>query len=195
MVLVDPIASRDRQAKRSPVEMTTTHRITATAAVLLSLATASAPTAGARPADYVPPDNQTPASIYSRPDKSMASVNSPSSLDGGSAPNPTLPPVLPSIKPAQIAAIDQTERQAAAYALPSGSQFSNAETNAYADTTNRDIKSAAVAAATPRTGFDWGDAGIGAAGGLALAILGLGAGLVISQRRPRRTGHTTALPS
>jgi len=47
----------------------------------------------------------------------------------------------------------------------------------------------------PQTGFDWGDAGIGAAGGLALAMLGLGGGLLIFRRRPARTRHTAALPS
>ena len=36
------------------------------------------------------------------------------------------------------------------------------------------------------TGFDWGDAGIGAAGVVALAMLGVGGALVISHRRPRR---------
>jgi hypothetical protein len=44
-------------------------------------------------------------------------------------------------------------------------------------------------------GFDWGDAGIGAAGGLALSMVGLGGGLAVSQRRTRRAGHTTALTS
>ena len=39
----------------------------------------------------------------------------------------------------------------------------------------------------PQSGFDWGDAGIGAAGGLAISMLGLGGALVItSQRRTRR---------
>ena len=37
----------------------------------------------------------------------------------------------------------------------------------------------------PQNGFDWGDAGIGAAGGLALSMLGVGAALAISQRRTR----------
>ena len=37
----------------------------------------------------------------------------------------------------------------------------------------------------PNRSFDWGDAGIGAAGGLALSMLGLGGALAISQRRPR----------
>jgi hypothetical protein len=48
---------------------------------------------------------------------------------------------------------------------------------------------------TPASGFDWGDAGIGAAGGLALALLGVGGGLVISHQRPRRTRPTTTVPS
>ena len=37
--------------------------------------------------------------------------------------------------------------------------------------------------------FDWGDAGIGAAGGVALSMLGIGGALVVSQRRTSR--HTT----
>jgi hypothetical protein len=41
-------------------------------------------------------------------------------------------------------------------------------------------------------GFDWGDAGIGAAGGLTISMVGLGGGLVVSQRRARRVRHTTA---
>jgi hypothetical protein len=38
-------------------------------------------------------------------------------------------------------------------------------------------------------GFDWGDAGIGAVGGLALSLIALGGGLAVSQRRG---GHSTA---
>jgi hypothetical protein len=45
------------------------------------------------------------------------------------------------------------------------------------------------------SGFDWGDAGIGAAGGLALAMLGIGGGLAISQRRERRSGASTRVAS
>jgi hypothetical protein len=56
-------------------------------------------------------------------------------------------------------------------------------------------QSPVVRITAPASGFDWGDAGIGAAGGVALAMLGLGGGLVISQRRPRRTRGTTGLPS
>jgi hypothetical protein len=56
-------------------------------------------------------------------------------------------------------------------------------------------QSPAVRITTPASGFDWGDAGIGAAGGVAVATLGLGGGLVISHHRPRRNRHTTGLPN
>ena len=46
----------------------------------------------------------------------------------------------------------------------------------------------------PDSGFDWGDAGIGAAGGIALSMIGLGAALTASHQRgrrpdPRATSH------
>ena len=41
------------------------------------------------------------------------------------------------------------------------------------------------------TGFDWSDAGIGAAGGFALAMLGLGATLAISQRHANHPHRPT----
>jgi hypothetical protein len=44
-------------------------------------------------------------------------------------------------------------------------------------------------------GFDWADAGIGAAGGLALAMVGVGGAIAVSQSRARRTRRTNALPS
>lgn len=52
-----------------------------------------------------------------------------------------------------------------------------------------------VRVAAPNKGFDWGDAGIGAAGGLALSTIGIGGALAMFQRRTRRTRHTTALTS
>jgi hypothetical protein len=44
-------------------------------------------------------------------------------------------------------------------------------------------------------GCDWGDAGIGAAGGLGLSMLAVGGGLAIAQHRrstPRRSASRTA---
>jgi hypothetical protein len=54
---------------------------------------------------------------------------------------------------------------------------------------------AVVRVQAPNSGFDWGDAGIGAAGGVALAMLGVGGALVISHQRPRRIRETTSLPN
>jgi hypothetical protein len=52
---------------------------------------------------------------------------------------------------------------------------------------------ATVVRVTPgNSGFDWGDAGIGAAGGLALSLVALGGGLAFSERSGRRTRHGTA---
>ena len=41
----------------------------------------------------------------------------------------------------------------------------------------------------PDSGFDWGDAAIGAAGGLAITMLGVGAALTASQRRNAHPRH------
>ena len=44
-----------------------------------------------------------------------------------------------------------------------------------------------VRVSTPSSGFDWGDAGIGAAAGIALSMLALGLVLVVSQHHARRS--------
>lgn len=43
------------------------------------------------------------------------------------------------------------------------------------------------------SGFDWGDAGIGAAGGFALSLIAVGGALAASERRSRRTQHNTTI--
>jgi hypothetical protein len=115
--------------------MISIHRTTTTAAVILSLAAAGAPAATATVSSTNPatPPNQAPATVYSRPDKSMIRVTTPESA-----------------------------------------------------------REAVVVIQTPPSGFDWADAGIGAAGGLALAMIGLGGALAVSQRRSRRG---TTVPS
>jgi hypothetical protein len=55
-----------------------------------------------------------------------------------------------------------------------------------------------VARGTSSRGFDWGDAGIGAGGGIGLSILGLAGALTLTQRRGRRergSSRSTALTS
>jgi hypothetical protein len=41
-------------------------------------------------------------------------------------------------------------------------------------------------------GFDWGDAGVGAVGGVGLSMLAFGSALVAAQRRERRPGRSAA---
>jgi hypothetical protein len=140
--------------------MTITPRITTAAAVILSLAAAGAPTATAtvstNPAATA---NQPPASVYSRPDKSMVSATTP--------------------------ATTANQTPASAYSRPDKSMIRV--------TTPGSAPQAVVRIQTPPNGFDWADAGIGAAGGLALAMIGVGGALAVSQRRPRASRQTSPL--
>jgi hypothetical protein len=182
MVVREPIACRDRQTKRSQVEMTNTHRITSTAAIVLSLV-AAAPAASARPADYAPAGKQAPASVYSRPEKTIIPIIPPAS--GPSAAKASVPQSLTSQQRQRVAALSalSDEQLAAGFgvARPVADKASTSQ--------------AVVRVRAPGSGFDWGDAGIGAAGGIALAMLGVGGGLVISRWRPRRARPTATLPN
>ena len=115
-----------------------TRRTAATTAIILSLA-AGAPAASARPADIFPPSHQSPAAVYSRPDRTMVPVTTP-----------------------YVGAVAQTT-----------------------------TPQAPVRVQAPQSGFDWGDAGLGAAG-LVLSVIGIGGAFAVSQRRSRRS---TAVPS
>jgi hypothetical protein len=59
----------------------------------------------------------------------------------------------------------------------------------------RGPSSTIVRATTPNSGFDWADAGIGAAGGVALSLIGLGGVRSASRHRTRRVGRSTPLIS
>ena len=56
----------------------------------------------------------------------------------------------------------------------------------------RAIPSARLSAAAPSSGFDWGDAGIGAGSMLALTVIGVGGVLAASNRRGRHTHQRQA---
>lgn len=49
-----------------------------------------------------------------------------------------------------------------------------------------------VRAAAPNSGFDWGDAGFGAAAGFAISMIALGGGLAVSQSHSRLIRRRTA---
>ena len=137
--------------------MSTTHRITTTALLILSLAATGAPAASAMPARGEPAGapKPAPAAAYSRQDKSMIPATTPASTPTTSGPRSE---------------------------VVSGGGYGSGTA---APTVVRVVDG--------NSGFDWGDAGIGAAGGVALALLGLGGALALSQRRPRRHRQTTSL--
>jgi hypothetical protein len=162
----------------------TNHRITTTAAVILSLAAASAPAASARPADFVPPTKQAPAVGYSRPDKSPIAVNSPATSSGSSAETASAPGVSSDSAPTPAELI-AAQRAAAS---PSASLDRFALINVHK------IPLATASRNSDPRPFPFAGAAIGA-GGVLLAMLGLVGGLVISRHRPRRTRRTTTLPS
>jgi hypothetical protein len=62
--------------------------------------------------------------------------------------------------------------------------------NAYASAIPAGVPTAVVHVASPDGPFDWGDAGIGAAGGIVLLMLGLGGMRGASRYRTR---HSAAL--
>jgi hypothetical protein len=74
---------------------------------------------------------------------------------------------------------------------PNGS-YVPAGTQAVSPSAPPSTPAAVVRVTAGGSGFDWADAGIGAAGGLAISMVGLGGSLVVSQRRSRRIGHTAA---
>jgi hypothetical protein len=112
-------------------------------------------------------------------------------------------------QPKEAVAMSNTQRIAATGALilslaaaagpaaarPADGGPDNANATIAAAAANEPATQPIVRIQTPQSGFDWGDAGIGAAGGLALAALGYGGVVLISHQRPRRTGRTTAVPN
>lgn len=177
----------------------------------MSLAAAGSPVASARPigpdtasaaygqsstAIRPNPDEQTVtgatanraiAAVYSRQDKSRIPPGEPT--------QPTrVPPILAAPKPSQTAALRQAKhQQRLAYVAdhqPSSARYSSAEMNAYASGLPTGVPGTVVHVASPDGHFDWGDAGIGAAAGIVLLMLGAG-GLRGASRY--RTRHSAAL--
>jgi hypothetical protein len=150
----------------------TNHRITTTATVILSFAAAGAPAASARPADFVPANLQAPTSVYSRPDKSMIPV-SPPAVSGGAIG-----------RAARLGSLAQRERQRVA-ALSAYREGQLAASFAVAATAANQASApqAVVRAHAAEGRFDWGDAGVGAVGGIGIALLATGGGIVAVRMR------------
>jgi hypothetical protein len=181
--------------------MTTTHRIGTSLALALALAASAAP-ASARPFDLNANGSEVPAGSAS-----MQAASQPTQPTG-------VPPILLAAKRSQQAALQQAHDQERlaylAHHQPRGAPYSSAEMNAYATPTgvpSTGPRSEVVSGGgygpinTPATvvrvlvhggGFHWGDAGIGAAGALGLALVSLGGAFAISQQRQARRSKGSA---
>jgi hypothetical protein len=188
--------------------MTTTHRISTSVALALALAASAAP-AGARPFDLNANGSYVPAGSASMQTTSQPAATSTSAGPGSDVSSingydfarvpPTVgPPILAAAKPSQRAALQPAQQQRRlaylAHHEPNRAQYSSAEMNAYATPTG--VPSTAVHVVSHDGRFDWGDAGIGAAGGLGLALVGVGGAFAIShQRQTRRSKASAAITS
>jgi hypothetical protein len=105
------------------------------------------------------------------------------SLAAAGAPTASAMPAgyyAPTAKPALTRVYDRPDREM----VPTAANYG-------ADLAPATLPQPVVRAQGPKSGFDWGDAGIGAAG-LALSAIGVGGAYAATQRRSRRT---TALPN
>jgi hypothetical protein len=166
--------------------MTTTRRTGTGTGIALALALAvSAAPASARPYDL---------------DGNGAYVQAGSASTQAPSQPTRLPPILAAPKLSQQAALRQAQQQErlayVAHHQPNSATYSSAEMNAYASATPTGVPSTVVRIVSHDGRFDWGDAGIGAAGGLGLALLGVGGAAAVSQqRRARRSKASVAITS
>ena len=176
--------------------MSTTHRISTGVALALALAVSAAP-ASARPFDLNANGSNVPAG--------SASLQAPRRTTG-------VPPILAVATPPQRAELRQAQQQERLAYLarhqPGNASYSGAEMNAYAAARSTGPRSEVVSGGgyapttSPATvlrvlahdgGFDWGDAEIGAAGALGLALAGVGGAFAISQQRRARRSKGSAV--
>lgn len=159
-------------------------RSTIIASALAIVATA-APAASARPNldPFTPGLSQ---SANSRPE-----VHANADHQGPQTDAVGIPPSLPRATAPERAANRQARQQEArwlAYKQPKNAKYSNDANNGYAN----DIAASVVHVVSRNGRFDWGDAGIGAAGALGLAILGAGGAFAVSQQRRARRSKASA---
>ena len=153
--------------------MTTTHRITI--GVVLALALASAASASARQFNLNANGSEVPTGAASTQTSSKHSTTAAS----------------PFVKAAsarvahQLAARDAGRDSAIASTSPHSEVIDN---GGYGP---MNIPPVVVGVTAGSSGFDWGDAAIGAAAGIALSMIALGATLAVSQRRTRRATALT----
>ena len=143
---------------RLHTNITTATAVLVTALAAATPAAAGSGTTGASPTVRPNPDEQVLTS-QARP------------TDSAQSPNPAVHP-----NPDQQTATATTASSGPASEATSGGSHGN-----------QSSAPVIVRVSTPKGGFDWGDAGIGAASGLGLSLLGVAGAVALSQRRARRT--------
>ena len=106
------------------------------------------------------------------------------------------PPALPAATRAQQPEVHRVQAAAAhafAYKPPTGpARYTTASLNGAVRSPAHSAP-AVVHVTTHSNTFDWGDAAIGAAGGLLISLLILGAGIAVTQRRQPKPSRAKAL--
>jgi hypothetical protein len=100
------------------------------------------------------------------------------------------PPALQTATASQLPEVHRQQAaasQAAAYRPDQSAHYSTAGLNGYVRTP------AVVHVTTHSNPFDWGDAAIGAAGGLVISLLIVGGAVVVTQRRQPKPSRARAL--
>jgi hypothetical protein len=144
--------------------MATTNRISTGVVLALALAAASAPGASARPVGADPSSaagSQASTAVRSNPDQQT------------------------------VNGVTANRTSAAVYSRQEKSIGPSTAPSTTAGIPKAIAPPVVVRLQAPASGFDWGDAGIGAAGGFALSMIGLGGALAVSQRHTRRARTTT----
>ena len=164
-------------------------------AATLMIGAIAASAASARPVDLAP--TSTPSATAQSRTTAGGPVVHPNPDQQNQQNLSGAPPILPRVPASEQAAINRAqagEAQALSNSLPPTAWYSSAELNAYA-TAVHPLVAPTPTVKTPGGGFDWGDAGIGATGGLALSMLALAGALTISRRRARLSSRSATLTS
>jgi hypothetical protein len=153
-------------------------RFTRSASIALAVTALGASTAGAQPADFRTPDAIDAGTPVAQ---TMKDLRTPDAVEAGTPATTTAgsdlrtPDAVDAGTPATTSAgTDLRTPDAVDHGLGRGT-FSAP-----------DVTVVKVVDPPPTTGFDWGDAGIGAGGLLGLILVALGGTLVVSHRRHSR---------
>ena len=154
------------------------------AAICLAIV-ALAPTAAARPAFDSPSVSVNPSTGYTLQDKSVSQTtvvrsNPDQQVARQAVP---IPPILGKTQAAEQAGIARLKAQHYTDKLPVHAAYSAAALNGHGSPHPVRVQAPKAPTANPGNSFDWGDAAIGAAAGLALTLLVGGTAIALSRRR------------